>query len=145
MKKISSVTFKDQVLHPISSSHMNDRYSVGPSKAPPKALARNAQLNLRYVEETTEEHKEAQLSDVPDGYEFPLGSPVSPRPSSVQEAPQIHQDIMVEINEEIKGGKHYANRRSLINRRSSRGVCLLGCWLLVIVVVYIKHRAYSIM
>ena len=116
-KKLSTVTFEDQLQQPISSSDLNKRYSIGPSVPPPEAFDKNAPLNSRYLENSSLEKESNPLSspgsDLTNSLLFP---------GAVREPPKIHQDIMVEINDEIKEGKRYSRNVSQSQSRLNQGV-----------------------
>lgn len=93
---------------------MNQRYSSKSRKAPLKAMSRKANLNSRYIGSAENSNNWSEFIETP---QYPPPSPqassalsniysqsppVSPS-MSMQEAPKTHQDIMLEINNEIHG------------------------------------------
>lgn len=128
-KKSSSVTFKDQVMHPISSSDLNKRYATGHRKPPMKAMSRKAPLNSRYID-GTEFAKELEIDTPRYSPPPPLITPRETEPSlhatsdplySVQEATQSHQQIMGEITEEItrRGSNRYPRQQNGLDHQNN--------------------------
>ena len=116
------------MIHPISDSQMNERYTNRQSsKVPPRAMSVKASLNSRYID--TNSDQASVTPRKPEDYwnglsmetpRYPPPPPLTPplevevlseslaspgfsRQSSVQEAPITHQDIMSQINNEILG------------------------------------------
>lgn len=169
-KTLASVTFRDQMMHPISSSHMNDRYNNSIER-PPKAISRQANLNLRYVDPVRYAENFPNNLKRQDGNESPSpiqsdhSSPLSESSThtllatSTTEAPITHQDIMGEINDEIQRGLvthnphlhggHLSPRR--LSRHAGKLVyvslglnvvtCLFTCWLLPVIHIYEKRAS----
>lgn len=75
---------------------MNERYTT----APLKALSTSASLNSRYMHANAPGHHPVDKSSLSPPASFEGGSFHAP---ITQEAPKSHQDIMLEINEEIQG------------------------------------------
>lgn len=147
LKKPPSVTFRDQVMHPISSSLMNERYANRQSiKTQPLAMSVKASLNSRYIDSDQGSLTPRKPEDYWNGLSnletprYPPPAPLSPtleseasdepvsRPmfspqSSVQEAPITHQDIMSQINNEILGitTSRYAKQANKVHLHPEAG------------------------